>query len=150
MKLSTTAVDSAIIEQGEWVDHPFIAGVKVKVRGTGNADFRRLSPKLTRPYTPAQREDVLPVPDQDHMRVELIVETILLDWSGVEEDDGSPLIYSKERARQILSDPDLRIFLEGIDQAATVVATRTKKSREEAAKNLASGSDGTLSSARMP
>ena len=135
MKLSAVKVDSDVIEQGEWVDHPFVPGVEVKVRGVGNADFRRLAPKLTRQFTPAQRDAVIPAADQDRITVELLVETILIDWRGLEEEDGSPLPYSKERARQILSDPDLRIFRDGVDQAATVVATRTKAAREAAIPN---------------
>lgn len=135
MKLSAIEVDSAIIEQGEWVDHPYIPDVKVKVRGVGNADFRRLSTKLTRQFSAAQREAGIDPNEQDRITATLLTETILTDWRGLEEEDGSPMPYSKERAAAILGNPNLRVFRDGVDQAAVIVSTRAKAAREAASPN---------------
>ena len=43
MKLSAIKVDSALIEQGDWVDGiPDLPGIRIKARGTNNVDYRIL------------------------------------------------------------------------------------------------------------
>ncbi len=105
------------------------------MRGAGNADFRRLAAALGKKITPAQAVEGVPDEQGDKITVRLLSETILQDWSGLTEDDGAPLVYSRERAVALLSDPDLRLFRDGIDRAATIVATRMKAVIEDATKN---------------
>jgi len=46
MKLSALKIDSSVIEAGRWVNAPGLCTVSFRVRGLGNADYRRLSTKL--------------------------------------------------------------------------------------------------------
>ncbi len=49
MKLSAIKVDAALIEQGDWVDGlPDLPGVRIKARGAGNSDYRKLEARLIR------------------------------------------------------------------------------------------------------
>jgi hypothetical protein len=49
MKLSSIKVDSALAEQGDWVDGiPDLPGIRIKARGTNNTDYRLLEAKLVR------------------------------------------------------------------------------------------------------
>src|SRR5262249_24918380 len=47
MKLSAIKVDTALAEQGDWVDSiPELPGIRIKARGANNGDYRRLQAKL--------------------------------------------------------------------------------------------------------
>ena len=135
MKLSKIAVDADAIENGRWVgDLPGLPGVELRVRGFNNADYRNLQTKKLRSITPAQRAGVS-LELSDEMTNDLLVETILLDWRGIEDDDGSPLAYSKERAREMLADPRMRRFRDAVLFAADIVGELEVAAIEDDAKN---------------
>lgn len=117
MKLFDIAQKQRRIEDGGWVgDIPQLPGVRFKVKGIGNKEWRLLRHKLnneTRRSTPENEEAVT---------TELVLRTLLMDWSGFENPDGTELIYSRERAEQLLSDPDYSIVRDGVMYAATKIA----------------------------
>jgi hypothetical protein len=108
--------------------------VRLKVRGTGNADYRRLHGKKTRKIA-AQR--LGPEKEQAaewQMTNELLVETILLDWDGLSMDNKA-LPYTPEIAAQFLADPEMRFLRDAVIYAGNLVATRKKGAGDEAEKN---------------
>lgn len=124
MRLSDIKVDSKAIEQGEWIDEiPDLPGLRLKVRGTGNADFRRQQSKLGR------RDDI------DRVMTQLLVDTVLIDWDGLTDDAGVPIPYSRDAAQQFLFDPDLRLLRDGVAWAANALSVRRKTDQDEDAKN---------------
>lgn len=141
MKISDIRVDAAKIEAGDWVGDlaelfPGLEGVRLKVRGAGNADYRRLQGKKLRKIA-AQRLS----PDKEQEAAngvmnELLVETILLDWEGIVQEDGvTPLAYSAELAAQLLNDPEMRVFRDAVIHAGNFVASRKKDAGETTEKN---------------
>ena len=136
MRLRDIAIDAHAIEQGEWVDDlPGLDGVRVLVRGIGNADYRRLQAKLMRKVTPAESINGMSPERGDEITTKLLAETVLLGWEGIEDDDGAPLAYSKEKAVELLADPALRRFRDGVMFAATTVGERRAAQAEADAKN---------------
>jgi hypothetical protein len=141
VKISDIRVDAAKIEAGDWVGDltelfPGLEGVRLKVRGSGNADYRRLQAKKLRKVAAArlgpdkEQEAALQVTN------ELLAETILLDWDGILQEDGvTPLAYTKELSAQLLADPEMRIFREAVIYAGNLVASRKKETTETAEKN---------------
>lgn len=128
MKLSDIRGVTQKIEHGAWVDDlPNLPGVTVKVRGFGNADYRRKLFEKRKNMTPAQMEDE---EVRQRLETELLHEAVLQDWSGI---DDTP--YSSETALKLLTDPELAVFRSAVDYAAGVVAQRGKASLEDAAKN---------------
>lgn len=136
MKLSEIAVNAAAIEYGRWVSIGHIMpGVRLKVRGLENEDYQRLFNKLV---TEIPRAERLKGPDAAVMRditTRLLVETILIDWEGIDNDDGTPLVFSKEKAREVLSDPNLIAFRKAVEWAAGVVGEDDLAETEATAKN---------------
>jgi hypothetical protein len=136
MKLSTIAVNAAAIEQGRWVSISHVMpDVKLKVRGLENEDYQRLFNKLISAIPRAER---LKGPDATAMRemtTKLLAETVLVDWSGIENDDGSPMLYSKAKAQEILSDPNLVVFRKAVEWAAGVVGEDDMAEAEDVTKN---------------
>lgn len=136
MKLSDIEVDPVRIEQGEWVsDIPEMGELRLRVRGIGNADWRRIQSKLQdavpRQHRVGNRID--PV-EQDRIVNICLQGACLLDWDGV-EGDGEPLPYSKEMAAELLTNPKYRRFRDAVLWAATVVGEAVAAKVEEQAKN---------------
>lgn len=138
MKLSAFRRDSAAVESGVWIgDLPGMGELRLKVRGLGNADWRRLSDKMTSaaPLTKRTAAGSIVPEEMERITTELVIETCLLDWEGIEDEQGQPLAYSKETARQILFDPDYRELLNAVLDAARMVGKQNAQITETDAKN---------------
>ena len=136
MKLSSLKVDSALIEQGDWVDGiPELPGVRIKARGTNNRDYRLLEAKLVREIPRAARVEGVAPEDQDRIAGTLLLETIVLDVQGLTDENDAPLPWSRELAEKMLLDPDYRVFQAGAAYAGSIVAQRRKADAEIEIKN---------------
>lgn len=138
MKLSASKVDSALIEQGGWVENiPGFPGIRIKARGIGNNDYRSLQSKLLREYPKEKRVDgVIPVPDQDAINGQLALETIVTDIEGItENDEVTPIKYDKTLGAQLFMDPDFRVWRLAAEYAGSEIAERRKEEEAVAAKN---------------
>jgi hypothetical protein len=133
VKVSAIKAKNERKEKGAWINElNEIEGVSVKVRGMNNVDYNRRLTEISRDLTPEQRVD----PDtQREVQTQLLVETVLLDWKGVEDEDGKPLECTPAMALKILSDPDMLIFRTAVIDAAINVTARGIEKLESAAKN---------------
>ncbi len=144
MRLNDIAIDPVKFEQGAWVENiPEMGGLRLKVRGIGNADFRRLSAKLyeaePRQYKVGGKLD----PErQDAITATCLVNTVLIDWDGLRDQNDQPIPYSKDFARELLTKPEFRRFREAVTWAASVVADDVAADTEEAGKNSPPPSSG--------
>lgn len=138
MKLSALKVDSALIEQGAWVDDiPGLPGIRIKARGLGNNDYRALQGKLIRNVPKSARVDGAITPaDQDRINGTLALETVVIDIEGITEDDEvTPIKYTKELGKQIFLEPDYRVWRLAAEYAGTEVAERRKADEAADVKN---------------
>lgn len=150
MKLKDVAVDANRAEEGAWVDNiPDMEGLRLKVRGNNNKDWRRLQMKLIQ-AVPRKRRITgnLDPEDNDRITSLCLLNTSLLDWEGLEDDDGKPLPYSREAAQKMLTDPDYRRFREAVSFAAGKVADDSKEDIEEDVGNLLRLSSGSTDGGR--
>ncbi len=136
MKLSSIEVDPDKIEQGQWIGNiPEAGDLQLKVRGLQNADFRRLQGKLVEAVPRAKKVGGRLDPDeQDRVTNQCLAATVLLDWRGLEDDNG-PIPFSKEKARELLMDPRYRRFREAVIWAASVVGEEQAAALEDDAGN---------------
>jgi hypothetical protein len=138
MKLGHAKIDNAKVEQGAWVDNiPEMGDLRLKVRGIGNSDYRRLASQLVE-ATPRQFKKagrIIDTAKLDEINVTCLVDTVLIDWDGLEGDDGKPLKFDKAAAKTILLNPDYRPFRDAVVWAATVASEEAMASTEEAAGN---------------
>jgi hypothetical protein len=136
MKLSELKIDSQAIQTGRWIDAPGLPGCRFKVRGIGNSDYRRLHQKLIGNVPRTKKVGGTIEPDEiDRITATLLVETVLLDWSGFENDDGLPLVYSKDASAKILTDPDFSVVRDSVFAAAQSVGEEMSESVEDDTKN---------------
>lgn len=137
MKLNAMKVNSRAIEAGEWVGTlPEMGDLELRVRGIGNTEYRALYTRLVDALPRTDKVDGRPTPDAaERVVIECVVETILLDWRGVEDDVGNPVAFNKDQARALLSDPDFRPFRDAVMVAAARVSDSRAADAEAAAKN---------------
>jgi len=124
MKLSNLKIDSSKLEQGDWIgDIPGLGDIRLRVRGLGNDDYRRRQSELSAALPRHMRKEPA---EQDKVMNTLIVETLLEGWENVEDDTGAPLPFTRENVLEILADPDMRAFSDGVVWAAGIVSERRK------------------------
>ena len=129
-------VDPALSEQGDWVENiPDLPGIRIKARGTNNSDYRALEAKLVREIPRAERIEGVPPKEQDRIAGQLLLQTVVLDVEGLEDDDGAPLRYTRELGAKLLLDPEFRVFQAGAAYAGAIVAQRRKADEKLDAKN---------------
>jgi hypothetical protein len=137
MRLKDVKVDVEKVEDGAWVDNiPELEGLRLKVRGANNKDWRKLQARLIQSLSRAKRIAGQIDPDVfDRINSRLLLETCLLDWSGLDGDDGKPLPYSKEMAKTLLTDPQYGRFRDGVLWAANVVGDQLETEVQVVSKN---------------
>ena len=128
MKISALKFNSARIEAGAWVASiPGLPGVAFRVRGIGCTASRDLRARLIAEIPRLERIKGVSAEAQERIETEDLVENILLDWSGIDDDEGGdgvarPLPWSKAVARRYLENPDYAMLRGGVLYAAQVVA----------------------------
>src|SRR5262249_32252980 len=129
-------IDPKKREDGAWISNiPEWGDLKVKVRGVGNRDWAKLEQKLISAVPRARRLNGLDAQDRDRINGILLRDTSLLDWKGVEDDDGKAQPFSKELANKYLTEPEYGPFRDAVLWAATVVAEQGQAEIEADAGN---------------
>lgn len=134
MKISDLEVDQKIVEEGKWVSNiPELSGVRLKVRGSNNKDWRRLAQRLINAVPRKQRANGILDPDEaDRISATILLMTGLLDWEGIEGDDDQPVAYDKKKAAQYLAGERFRA---GVQYACDQVAQGIEEEIEEVSGN---------------
>jgi len=136
MKLGALKINSAKAEAGTWVAVPELGDLELKVRGINNVDYRRRMAELVRAVPRHQRPGGrLTLEQHDAINATLLLETVLIDWRHLEGDDGAPIPYSAERAREFLANPDYLPFRQAVAEAASRLAEDVADEVEDDAKN---------------
>jgi hypothetical protein len=137
MKLSESVVNVQAIEDGAWVDNiPELPGVRIKTRGSNNKAWRRKSASLFDTIPRNKKVGNRVDPDElDRIMTTLLVECGIIDWEGIENDDGSPVPFSRDVAKKLLADPQYVKLKDGVLWAATMVAEQRAGDIEDTIKN---------------
>lgn len=135
MKLSNIAVNVENIEHGEWVDDiPEMENLRLRVRGIDNGDWKRLRSKhmdaIPRQWRAGKRADEI-----DRIISICLRDAGLIDWEGLTDDEDKPIMYSRDMANKLLTEPQYRKFRDAVLWAATVVGETNHVKVEEQEKN---------------
>lgn len=131
MKLSQIKVNAQAEENGRWMPASGLFGVQIKVRGLNNSAARAARAKIQESFARKKMSDA----EAEQAQAELIADTILDDWRGVENDDGTALTCDREARIAILSNPEMRLFREAVMLAASLVGEDELAAKEQDAKN---------------
>lgn len=124
MKLSDLKVDPDRIEQGAWIDNiPEMGELRLKVRGINNSDYRRMQSKLLAAVPRQKRLGGFMDPEEQDRVISMCLHaTVLLDWDGIQAEDGTPIPYSKELAKDLMTMPEFQRIRTAVLYAANQVA----------------------------
>lgn len=149
MKITDMAIDVDRLENGAWVDETEIEGLRLKVRGANNLDWRKMQQKLLAAVPRKKRLGAqLELEASENIQTQLMLHCCLLDWDGLEDKNGNPIPYSLEQAKTFLTDPQWRRFRDAVAVAANFVADMKDTDAKDAVGNLVQLSSGSIDGER--
>jgi hypothetical protein len=137
MKLSAVKINAARAEAGDWVgDIPEMPGVRLKVRGFGNHDDRRIQQAEIEKIPRHQRQrGKISDAEQERVMNARIKGAILVDWDGITGDDDQPVALTPDLLDEVLTNPDYARLRGAIIWAGGIVAEDDATASEADAKN---------------
>lgn len=150
-RLKRLATDTSKASEGQWVEFcpaqdDDDTALELKIARIGNPTYQRRLQELVRPH----RRKVRMGFDEDleaHVKV-AVAECCLVGWRGLEDDDGKPIAYSKEKSVEILTDAAYSDVLDFVMDVANDAAVYREQAIGEAAGNSRSSSTGSSTSAK--
>ena len=137
MKLQDLELDIQSTDEGAWInDIPELAGVSFCVRGTEYGPYQKAM--RTAMMTQGRKQRLQSQVDPERfsaLQNALTAEHLLLDWRGVEDNDGEPLPYTPAQAKKAMTERRYRPFQRGVLYAVEIVDAGLVEHREEAAGN---------------
>ena len=141
------ATDASAEEEGVWVD--IGEGAALKIARFGNKRHEQVLDRLRKPYRNILRTGgEIPKDRAETIVIEAMAEALLLDWRGLEDDDGKAIAHDKDTAVGLLT--DLKDFRNQVAAIAMEAETYRASALEAAAKNSRSGSGGRSGSGTRP
>lgn len=137
MDIALLTVDAEAISEGQWVNEiPRLGDVRLRVRGLTSPEVESLRARKLRavPTNERSRDGMPNHAAMTRITGEVLYEAVLLDWDGIVQD-GKPVPYSKELAREWLTNPRFRKFADAVAQAATFVDNGEAEATEALAGN---------------
>jgi hypothetical protein len=116
MRLSELAADLDMEEAGVWV--PYRDEVEFKIAA---ASSKRAMSAYRKHLRPVERRIAAGNIKEDEAAVyvaRFIARGLLLDWRGVDDDDGNPLAYTPALGEQVLTQPDMKYVRRFIQESA--------------------------------
>lgn len=144
-KLRDITADRNKEVQGVWL--PVGEGFDVKVARMPNPKFNARLQELGRPYRSQLRRGQYDAATVEKLTTEAMAETVLLDWRGLEDDDGNPIPYSQQKAKELLSDNSS--FAEIVQELASDYSN-FQYDLEESKDNLGKSGNGGTNGATSP
>lgn len=141
MKLANMKVDHKVSAEGEWIKNiPDMDDLELLVRGQTCPQARVLRAKLLRglPANIRNNPDGLPPEVVDQIEAQICAEALLLGWRNLDD-----VPYSKEKAIELLNDPDLVTFRDAVGWASGRVGRQVAATRGTDLGNSGTTSAGT-------
>lgn len=148
MKLGQMMVDPERATSGAWCryqgDAEFLIG-----RANGPKAMEAMVSHM-RPHVADGVRDLaeLPEREQQRIRLEVVCDGVLLGWRGIEDDDGAPIEFSRQKAREILSKPEAIALLEWIELQSVTIDNFRAVASEKLAGKSGPASSGSAKAAR--
>lgn len=134
MKISEMYVDEELESDGVTVQ--ITDEFSIRVRSLECKEFKEMHEKLLKPYQNILRQGrTIPKVKAEEIFTQCLVETILLGWKGLYDENDKEIKYSKEAAKKYLK--QLRDLSDLVTASAGSRANFRARAKETAAKNSA-------------
>lgn len=121
--------------EGEWIDIPDWSGVSFEVRSNEYGPYKLALELLVQRFARKYRNKPVPAQERDSEVGKLVVDHILLDWKGFDQD------YDKDFAIDLITSPEGRDFAKQVLWAAGQVGHVELEFVKESVKNFKTPSD---------
>ena len=109
MGFKIPAEPNQALESGTWTSYQ---DADFLIAHAGNAKFQRTMARLQKPFRRKIEKGEMDPVDQKKVLIQAISESILLDWKGVDGDDGQPAQYDRKLGQKLLAnDESFREFV---------------------------------------
>ena len=132
-KLTQFQGDVAREEQGVWVE--YAAGVEFRIARLNNPAYQKCLRKLLKADGRRFRRRRPTDENAEKLTNRALAQHVLVDWRNLEDEDGSPIPYSVEKALEILSDPQYHDIRDFVVEVATDSDVFAAEEREDAEGN---------------
>lgn len=133
-KLSTFKANLRLEEGGIWTN---FGGIRFLIARMGNpkytAEIRRLT--KAKAMTEGLNRNDIDVETLQGLSDEAFAATCILDWDGMEDDNGISIPYSKEKALEIIRNPEYHELYTFFQQVATNAAGYKEQQQAADTKN---------------
>jgi hypothetical protein len=102
VRLSELKVDAKKESEGVWVD--VAEGLRLLVASGDSQAYRKYRNKLLKPYLHRVRSRTMSVEDMEKVTRQAMARHVLLGWENLDDDEGNPIPYSREKALEILTE----------------------------------------------
>ena len=133
MDLNRFKADTALEDEGVWTTVDAASGCRLKIARIGNRRYRETMARRLKPYRRALRAGTLEDQVTEKITAEVLAETVLLDWQGLERE-GNPVTYSGAAAAAILADPAYKDFRDLVVELASDQEAYRQRDIEDAEK----------------
>lgn len=132
--------NSAVVNSGVWVELPeaenedgSVPSFLVARLAKGNKRYEAVQARLFKPHQRKIDLGTMPAEQYSDLVLDVFVESILLDWAHVKDENDVSLHYSKEKAKELMKAmPDLYNYLAS---ESSNIANFQKEVMEDNAKN---------------
>ena len=138
MKLTDLTLDLESVDNGAWIDDlPDLEGVSFRVRGSEYQPYTRAlrAAMAVRGRKELARARAGDTSGYDATTRKLAAEHLLLDWKGIESDDGKPIPFTAALALEVMTERQYRPLQRGVLEAIDRVDNGLAEHREDAEGN---------------
>lgn len=146
MDLNRFKADTALEDEGVWTTVDAASGCRLKIARIGNRRYREAMARRLKPYRRALRAGTLDDQVTERITAEVLAETVLLDWRGL-ECSGVAVVYGREAAAAILADPAYKDFRDLVVELASDQEAYRERDLEDAEKNSETSCAGSTTGA---
>lgn len=143
MKIDEILVDVDSEDAGTWVEFPEVPGVWAKVRSGHNIEYQKALDservKLKKKYGDF---DLAPFEVKQKIMARLMVNHLLVDLRGLEDESDQEIPYTKDFADKLINDRRYRRIRDFVTWAASVAGNAESEQLEDDAKNSETVSSG--------
>jgi len=133
-RLSSIRTNMEMAEKGVWV--PYEAGIEIKVTSIDNSKYRACVEALLKPHLRRIRAGLIELEEKSKLIRPAVAKYILVDWKGIEDDEGNNIEYSVAKAEEILGDGAFSNFYDFVLTCSNDHSLFRDQSMEQVEANL--------------
>jgi hypothetical protein len=149
-RLNRIATSTERAADGQWVEFCPAQGdepaLELKIARIGNPRYAQRLQELVRPHRRKVRMGF--DEDMEQFVKVAVAECVLVDWRGLEGEDGKPIPYSKEKSVELLTDPIYSDLLDFVMDVGGDAAIYREQEIQTTAGNSSRSSTGSSPSAK--